>query len=500
VVESGDAQRACNGQSEVSVSLSAAFPVEISSERRGLMPLAFGVGVFALMLCIGNALLVDSDIFWQIEVGRWIIDHRAVPTADVYSFTRLGAPWRSTSWLAQVLYAAAFAQNGWAGVVILSALAIAAAFALFAQFLLRHVSVALVTIMTMLALLLSMPHLLARPHALALPLMVIWFGLLVQAADRRAAPSFWLLPVLALWANLHGGFVFGLLLIAPLALDAVWNVAPGQRLPLGLRWSGFAFGALLACGCTPYGFDALLASGRVLGLGEVLTILSEWQPADFSKFGAFEACLLALIGVALGRGLTLSPPRILLVLGLTHMALSHVRSVEAFAMLLPLALAQPWARQFGRDRSATARELRPPLAAVVASVLLITAASWSATTYLRYAPVRTQVPVEAVAVLQQRHAERVFNGYEFGGYLIAAGVAPFIDGRAELYGEEFVVAHHRAVTRDVDVLARLLSDYDIDATLLAPATPAAKLLDHLDGWQRVFADDIAVVHARVATR
>ena len=66
-----------------------------------------------------------------------------------------------------------------------------------------------------------MPHMLARPHVLALPLLVAWTAGLIAAADRRAAPSFWLLPLMALWANLHGGFVFGLALIAALALDAV---------------------------------------------------------------------------------------------------------------------------------------------------------------------------------------------------------------------------------------------------------------------------------------
>ncbi len=42
----------------------------------------------------------------------------------------------------------------------------------------------------------------------------------------------------------------------------------------------------------------------------------------------------------------------------------------------------------------------------------------------------------------------------------------------------------------------LLETYKIDATLLTPATPAVGLLDHLEGWQRIYADDRAVVHVR----
>src|SRR5438105_549742 len=81
------------------------------------------------------------------------------------------------------------------------------------------------------------------------------------------APSFWLLPLMALWANLHGGFVFGLVLMAPIALDAVMSADLASRKPLALRWAAFAVAALMASCCTPYGWNALLASQKILELG-----------------------------------------------------------------------------------------------------------------------------------------------------------------------------------------------------------------------------------------
>ena len=73
----------------------------------------------------------------------------------------------------------------------------------------------------------------------------------------------------------------------------------------------------------------------------------------------------------------------------------------------------------------------------------------------------------------------------------------FIDGRAELYGEQFVLAFDGAVRlKDVDQLLDLLKKYEIDAVLLRPSTPAAKLLDHIGGWQRAYADELAVLHVR----
>ena len=62
-----------------------------------------GVGVFVLLLISGGRMLNDSDTYWQIAVGQWILDHAAMPRVDIYSFTKAGEPWASSSWLSQVM-------------------------------------------------------------------------------------------------------------------------------------------------------------------------------------------------------------------------------------------------------------------------------------------------------------------------------------------------------------------------------------------------------------
>ena len=101
------------------------------------------------------------------------------------------------------------------------------------------------------------PHLTARPHVLAMPVMVAWVAGLVAAADRRAAPSLWLLPLLALWANIHGSFLLGLVLVGPIGLDALWNAQAPRRKILAFKWALFGIGALTAICATPYGWDTL---------------------------------------------------------------------------------------------------------------------------------------------------------------------------------------------------------------------------------------------------
>ncbi|MGZ5872659.1 MAG: hypothetical protein ACXWKP_11175 [Bradyrhizobium sp.] len=480
------------------MTLTVANAAEDASPMRGLLPLWIGVFAYALIFPAGDRLLVDPDTQWQITVGQWILDHRAVPETDVYSFTMRGESWISTQWLAQVVYAKIYAWAGWTGPVVLAAGASAATFMLLARFLSRRLSESATLVFVTVALALTAPHILARPHVLALPIMVIWVGGLIAAADRRGAPSFWLLPLMTLWANLHGGFVFGLVLIAPIALDAVVNAEPHSRRPLVLRWAVFAAAALIASCCTPYGWNSLLASQKILALGSALPLITEWRAADFGNLRPFEICLLGGIGLALFRGITLPPLRILLLLGLLHMALAQSRAGEILALLAPIILAAPLARQIGGPDVAGSHSPMPARGIFFAgaAIALVTGTLAFASVH-RFAPSTTTSPVAAVVELKKLNLTRVFNDYDFGGYLIASGVAPFIDGRTELYGEKFFVDHNAASgLMEPDNLFRLLEQYKIEATLMRSQSAATKLLDHLDGWQKVYADDVATIHVR----
>ena len=479
------------------MTMSVTNSAEVASPVRGLLPLWIGASIYALFVLSGDRLLIDPDTLWQVALGQWMVDHRAVPETDVFSFTMRGQPWISTQWLAQVLYAQAYTIAGWTGPVVLAASSIAATFALFAKLLSRRLTESTTLVFVIAALALTMPHLVARPHVLALPVLVAWAGGLIAVADRRAAPSFWMLPLMALWANLHGGFVLGLMLIAPIALEAVWDADAPQRRALALRWAAFAVAALAASCCTPYGWNSLLASQKILALGGALPLILEWRSADFSSIGALEVFLLLGIGLALLRGITLPPLRIVLLLGLLHMALSQGRAAEILALLAPLVLAGPLAKQIGgaEPMPVLPASSRSGLFASVAVALLAGTVAFASVH--RYEPHARQSPIAAVAALKQLNLARVFNDYDFGGYLIANGVATFIDGRTELYGEKFFLDHNDAsgLLKPAS-LFRLLEEYKIEATLLRTQSAATTLLDHMDGWQKIYTDDIATIHVR----
>jgi hypothetical protein len=476
----------------------AVHPASRSIETQVVMPWLAAAGVYGLLMALGPRLLADPDTYSHIALGRWILDHRAVPFTDPFSQTMRGEHWVAFEWLSQVAYAAAHALGGWVAVVALAAAAAAAAFGLLTRFLLREWQ-PIPTLMALLAaLVLVSPHILARPHVLALPLMVAWIAALIRTVDNGGTPPWRLLALMVPWANLHGSYTFGLAMIAAVACEALWYAPPARRRRVAQQWILFATLAFAASCLNPYGPEMILVTLRTAALGEALSIILEWQPQDFSRLGALEIIMLAGIGLALYRGVKLPPLRILMLLGVLHLSLAQSRHADLLGLLAPIFLARPLARQFA---SLAADPIRvPPRIGAwpsAAAGLLFLAVTGLAAARHDVIPAANITPANAIKSLDVAKAGPILNDYRFGGYLDFVGIPPFIDGRGELYGTAFTMRHDRALRlQDLPEFLQLLHEYRIGATLLAPATPAVALLDRLPDWKRVYADDVAVVHVR----
>ncbi len=466
-------------------------------DMQSTLPWLMATGAYALLLVLGPRLLSDPDTYSHIALGRWILDHHVVPTTDPFSANFRGVNWVAFEWLSQIAFAGAHAVGGWLGVVALTAAAVAAALGLLTRFLLREWQPNAVFVAVLCAFLLTAPHILARPHILALPVMVAWIATLIRAVDTRAAPPWHVLPLMVLWANLHGSFTFGLAMIAPIACDALWRAARSERSVVFRQWFLFALLALGAACLNPYGPEIILVTFRTVALGAALTTVAEWRSQDFTHLGAFEVIMLGAFGFALYRGVTLPWLRIVMLFGVLHLALSQVRHADLLGMLAPIFLARPLAEQF-KAIAADSPVSAPPHRMLLPIVVLAVLTGTTALASLRdIAPAARITPANAIQFVELAKAGPVLNDYDFGGYLDFVGIAPFIDGRAELYGERYMLRHDRALSlQNLPDFLRLLDEYRIQATLLAPSTPAVGLLDRLPEWKRAYTDDVAVVHMR----
>ena len=483
--------------------MSFALPVarsatnELSETRlAGLGLAAIAVSLFTLVV-FAPQVLGDGDTWSHVATGEWIIAQGTAPRVDPFSHLMAGAPWTAHEWLSEVLMALAFRLGKWSGVVLLTGGAAALAALIVGLSAARELRGAPLIATVAIGLSLVTANLLARPHVLALPLAAAWAAGLIAARDRGRAPPLGLALLMIGWANMHGGFIFGLILIGPFALEAVTEAPAEARFLAARAWATFAFVALAAALINPYGVEVLLLPFRLMSV-ENLSRISEWRPQDFSHIGTLELALLTLLGFALTRPFATPPIRVALIVALVAMALQHARHQVLLGILAPMLLARPIAAAIRAERPGDEwrRVARIALPATIAATLAI-------------GGVRLLMPIEPTdgaaapisalsAVSRELRLKPVLNDYAFGGFLIFEHVRPFIDARVELYGDPMMSLYDKLRSGDREAVESALKRYDIAWTIFAPGERIVATLDREPGWRRLYADATAVVHVRGA--
>jgi hypothetical protein len=474
---------------------------------------------FIFPLLQPSRLLRDADSYWHVAAGRWILEHGRIPTQDPFSFSKLGAPWVSHEWLSEVAMALAHMAGGWNGLVILAALASSAVLGLLTHQLLKTFEPIHALIFVVLAAIMLMPHMLARPHMLAAPFQLLWLSALVEARLHNRRPSLILIPLMVLWANLHGGFIVGLIFTALFGAEALF-ATPGWRArargPLK-QWGLFGALALVASLITPHGVAGLLFPFKLASMSFATSVVAEWLSPNFQKYQPFELWLLLVLACTFRFGLKLPFWRLVMLLLLIHLSLTHQRNIELIGLLAPVFLAHALAPQLAAITRRTpnadgarlksggdpffdrlARRMAWP-GLLVFGVLLVGIAALSTIKPItpRDDPITPMAALDALAAYEPPGP--VLNAYKYGGYLIYRGIPPFIDGRIDLYGDDFARSFANAINGRPGALQTLLAQYNIGWTLLEPNVAAVGILDLLPNWKRIYTDSNVVIHIRTDT-
>ncbi|MBI1898280.1 MAG: hypothetical protein HYS04_17370, partial [Acidobacteria bacterium] len=383
-------------------------------------------------------LLLDGDTGWHIRVGEYILDHGAVPSVDLFSFSKAGQPWFAWEWLSDVVYGLLFRGGGMKGVVLFSGLVIAGwTMVLFRHMLWRGANAFIALFLTLIAAGAASIHYHARPHILTLLLLGV--SMWVLERDRRnPGRSLWLLvPLTVVWTNLHGGFLALIALTGLLAAGlAVENLLRGSR-----DWALPKRYALLAvlCGAAsfvnPYGARLHLHIASYLRSDWIRNAIQEFQSPQFRSESAlqFEGLLIAGLmtaGLMLLRKEVVGP---LWIGYLAHQALSSQRHILLYTVvatpLIASELTQLW--QFwagGRPRwsvpailDSIARDLRPGLCRFSVWTAVFVGALISLREPIRWPDnfPATHFPVGMVEKYRaQLAAQRVLTMDQWGDYLI----------------------------------------------------------------------------------
>lgn len=479
-----------------------------------------------------TALLADADVGWHIRTGEYILNHHAVPYHDLYSFSKPGAPWFAWEWLSDLIDATLFRIAGLKGVVLAAGVVIA----LFATTLVRRatrldVNPFAALLIALLGVGSASMHFLARPHVFTL--LLLSFSMWLVETDRDGSgPTkriFWLIPIVMVWTNLHGGF---LTIIAVLGLTAAGSaieewIAAGHRASAResgaessllqtvreVRWRKPLRYGILTAACAavslvnPYGWGLHQHILEYLRSDWIRNVIQEFQSPSFRSENMLQFEALLFVGL-MTAGVLLRRKRVaeaLWILLLAYLSLSSVRHAPVFvAVTLPLIAAEvaSWWKAF--TQSASRGSLRGILNQMAADSTagFRRSSVWPAVFVLALIvtgkPIRwpTDFPKELfpVAMIHAHEAEivqsRLLTTDQWGDYLIYLNPERqkvFVDGRSDFYGpsvgNEYI--HLLNGGRDWE---QVLGKYRFNLALLPVEQPLAQLLKQRAEW-RVVEDD-----------
>jgi tetratricopeptide (TPR) repeat protein len=382
------------------------------------MPLLALLAVVA-GLCL--APMAETDLYFRLAVGDEILRTGALPRRNLFSFTFPEHPDLDPAWLFDVGVAALYRAGGFPAVVVGKTVVVLAVFAAAYHLCRRRGAAPLAAALVLAAAALVMrERLVERPHLFSLAGEVALLSALERG--RRA----WLVPVTALWANLHAGaFLAPLLLGLAVAGDLLDQ--RGRRLDRPTLL--VAGGAVLALLATPVGTGIFRYLAAHVGLFAIHPV-DEFRPMSWTS----DAPLL-LFGAAtfvLARG-TRWRER-LPALGLALLAASSVRFGADFALVAaPLAAT-------GLSRWQVLAHRRAAFLGTAALVALALGPRL-ARPRLQLGADTELLPLEALAFVEEHGLrERMYNDFEAGAYLLWQGWPRhrvFVDPRLPAYPRAF---------------------------------------------------------------
>jgi hypothetical protein len=321
----------------------------------------------AFMLALGLLALaperIKGDTWFGLVAGRDIVQH-GLPHSDRLMALTGGNPWQDQQWLAHVASYGIFQLGGLPLVTLVDVACLVGALCI--AILASRSFGGTPTWITAVAaplILIQVPSD-ARAQSYAMPLFAALVWLLARDARRPDRRILLLIPILALWANIHGSILIACLLVLLRCAVGIAGALRNRKPRAVGRHLAVSCIALLAPFASPYGFELMKYYRSTLTNSAFRAFATEWAGTTFrSWFGPAFFLLAAIVIIAIVRPeFRLGAFDVVCLLFLALLGLDTLRNVVwlpyAAVILLPPGLAR-WSPEAARSW------FRPFLAVVV---------------------------------------------------------------------------------------------------------------------------------------
>jgi hypothetical protein len=456
--------------------------------------------------------ITNSDFWWQLRTGQYIWQTHSLPDPDPFAYTTAmardayageGATRRfnlTHEWLTQVLLYLAYRTTGFGGIVLIRAGLLGAFCAMVGLVAYRRCDGFYRSLAaTFAAAAVAYPFVADRPFLVTFVLLAASLAIL----EWRKPALLWVMPFLMLiWANCHGGFVLGWVVMGAYSAEALFFRLRGRPEAGDIRLWVVCAASVLVSGLNPNGFrivPVLLNYHNSF----LQSNLIEWGPPSLWPPTAFSVLLVGAAAALLWARRRARLADWLLFLAFAAAALSAGRNTFLIGLLAPVLMAAylPWkipVKAYAEIGAAALLVVGLGVTCASGQSFQLHAAEWA-------------YPAGAADfLLSHSITGRMFNTYEYGGYLtwrLWPQERVFIDGRAlsESVFADYGRILYNAGGRDGKSASQLLDQYGVQVVVMntfeytsgVPYVLAGALADPENmGWKLVYADPHAMVFLR----
>ena len=469
--------------------------------------------VLAIVLaCADN--FADPDLWRHLLIGKAILSSGHIPSYDTYSYTVAGFPTRNHEWLSEVIFALAYGWCGVLGLKLIKLTCATIALVALAAGLARTAASARIQrtllVLTAAGLTTQMQF---RPQLFTFAMLSVVMAVLAAEVYGDGAPVWPLVPMFALWANLHGGFSTGLgaLGIAAVVLTAQ-ELHAGTRPHRGRRIGLLTILAACATLVNPLGIGIWTNVLHSVTDPLLRLIMNDWVPLPKMMLYLWHNSSMQLLQVVLALGLfgaflcsiVIAPtlddaPLMAVAMVFVGAAFYMMRNVAlgVIAVAIPLAhhLALALAKRARSDAESpgAGTELSPALIAIVIALVVVSGGLLSPRL-----PTWEPVPAGALEFMKNRGLQgNILNQFEWGDYIVwhQPQNRIFVDVRAELLYPDAVMREYAEFYYDMPGARRALGAYPTDYVLIKSETGGARVVESDPAWKIIYRDDVATLYA-----
>ncbi|HYL59830.1 MAG TPA: hypothetical protein VEU51_13250 [Candidatus Acidoferrales bacterium] len=460
----------------------------------------------------------DPDLWGHVRFGQAVLSAGHIVWTDPYSYTAPGHRWLNHEWLSEVIMGALYNHLNVFGLKLMK---VACAGAVIFFMAAAEAETGAPTLIQFAILITSAvtigPQMQFRPQAFSFALLSALLYMLTRDNYGRGARLWIAVPMMILWANLHGGFILGLATLGIYtAVSGIQDLVARRGVARVRRLAAIAAASTLATLLTPYGVGTWQAVLHALLNPYTRSVVMDWQPIatnfqsvwQTSQLSAAYLEVAVALMAALAMSFILTPaagdlPMVAIAAVMSAAALISVRNLPVaviaiaapLARHLPLALKHRWPAVFA-NHAGVAPSSRLNQAILVLVAILV---FWRGDLFSNNLSTIDPYPVAACRFIKQHNLRgNVLSMFSWGEYLIwhLPDSKVFIDGRYDTVYPRQVLEDFFVFNYNQKGGERALTKYPTDLILIRPNLAARPSLDASADWRLIYSDELSVLYAR----